>query len=142
MRFFLFFFIIGLIEIALFARVSMMAGPLTVLLLCLLSALVGFDMVVRQGMAALRAAFSFGAGGPVPLGQVFEGICKVAAGMLFILPGFLSDILAILLLLPALRRHLQDRLLRRYPDRAAPANDVLEGDYERVDENDSDKRIP
>lgn len=154
MPFFLIFIIIPLLELSVFLSVSRFIGLGTTLLLCFLTALIGGSMVRAQGLNALRAAQAEMMTGGVPSREMFDGLCIVAAGALLLTPGFITDILGVLLLLPPVRALLRARLERSATFRAAhfsqstygpsyrhPANDpsIIEGEYERLDERENRK---
>lgn len=50
-----------------------------------------------------------------PTGALFRGACVLLAGMLLIVPGFISDAIALLLLVPPLRRAVLGPVWRRWP---------------------------
>lgn len=72
---------------------------------------------VQGGEMVLRLRQSMARREP-PDAVIFDGLCLAAAGLLLVLPGLLSDVLAILLLLPPVRALLRGYILR---GRAAPA---------------------
>jgi len=154
MPFFLIFIVIPLLELWAFLLVSRFIGLGTTLLLCFLSALIGGNMVRAQGLNALRTAQAEMMTGGVPTKEMFDGLCIVAAGALLLTPGFITDFLGILLLLPPVRALLRARLARSASFHAAhfsqssygpshrhAANDpsIIEGEYERLDEKGSRK---
>jgi UPF0716 protein FxsA len=74
-----------------------------------------------------------------PTGALVRGACVLLAGMLLIVPGFLSDVVALLLLIPPLRSALLGTLWRRWPrgpggpqggGSGGPV--IIEGDYREV----------
>lgn len=149
MPFFLIFIVIPLVELWLFLTVSRFVGLGTTLLMCFLTALIGGSMVRSQGLQALRAAQAEMMTGGVPSKEIFDAFCIVAAGALLLTPGFLTDFLGVLLLLPPVRVLLRKRMARSATFHAAhfstgardfrspsPANDsdIIEGEYERLDE--------
>jgi UPF0716 protein FxsA len=72
-----------------------------------------------------------------PTGALVRGACVLLAGMLLIVPGFLSDVVALLLLIPPLRTGLLGTLWRRWPrgPSGRPGSGgsggpvIIEGDY-------------
>lgn len=114
-----------LAEIATFIMVGSEIGVLATLGLILLSAVVGFAIIRRQGFATLtRARQNLDRGVP-PVAEAFDGLCLVIAGVLLALPGFLSDAVGALLLVPPLRRWLYARLpVRRQPARGSRQTDA------------------
>ncbi|MBI3444596.1 MAG: FxsA family protein [Magnetospirillum sp.] len=57
-----------------------------------------------QGLAMLLDARARLEQGETPLAAAFDGLCLAAAGILLVLPGFITDAMAGLLLLPPIRR--------------------------------------
>ena len=154
MPFFVIFIVIPLLELWVFLTVSRFIGLGTTLLMCFLTALIGGSMVRAQGLNALRSAQAEMMTGGVPSREMFDGLCIVAAGALLLTPGFITDFLGVLLLLPPVRAILRKRLERSATFRAAhfsqeyrgpytrsPANDpsIIEGEYERLDERENRK---
>jgi UPF0716 protein FxsA len=127
------FVLLPLIEIALFVVVGGWIGVWATLALVVATTL-GGTLVLRglgrQAVDDLRR----GAGRGVAPGDM---AIKALAGMLLILPGFLTDSIGLLLLVPPLRRMLVARLAARMtvvrPAQDRPADVVIEGEYRRVD---------
>ena len=107
----------GLAEIAAFVLIGAWIGVAGVLALVVGTGLLGVIVLRRQGVQALRHGLR-----TETLGS--NGL-MLAAGLLLVLPGLISDLAGALLLVPALRRWLTKRLAAKF--RAAPADDVLEG---------------
>jgi UPF0716 protein FxsA len=133
---------VPIIEIALFVEVGGAIGLLPTLGIVVASAIVGAALVRMQGLRALdRLRASVEAGGD-PVGPIAHGALILVAGMLLILPGFLTDSLGVLLLIPAVRTQLIGWGASRVTVRAAgyvrpgpaPSRDVIDADYEVVDE--------
>jgi UPF0716 protein FxsA len=94
-------------------QVSHSVGPANTLLLLIAISVVGAWLAKRQGLAVLRRIQSTVAQGKVPSGELVDGALVILAGALMIAPGFLSDCLAILLLLPPTRAVVRVAILRR-----------------------------
>jgi UPF0716 protein FxsA len=70
-----------------------------------------------------------------PAGPLVRGACVLLAGLLLILPGFLSDLVALLLLIPPLRAAAIRAVWRRWPGAGgggAGGPTVIEGDYREI----------
>lgn len=111
MPFFIIFVLIPLAEIMVFIKVSQYIGLGTALLMALCTAILGGYLVRQQGIAMLFSAKSTLDNGKLPSQEIFEGLCIVAAGALLITPGFISDTLGFLLLIPVLRTKLLEKLI-------------------------------
>jgi UPF0716 protein FxsA len=136
---------VPLLEIALFIEVGGRLGLGPTLALIVLSAVIGALVVRRQGIGVLMRARRQLAEGTLPVAEAFEGLCLVIAGALLVLPGFFSDAIGALLLIPALRRALYRQVRRRLepqlsqrPDdlsRGPASGPTIEGDFEEVEDN-------
>jgi UPF0716 protein FxsA len=124
------------LELAGFGLVAARTGFLPALSLLLLGAVGGIALIQNQSLGSvfrLREALE---GKPVRSDEIFSSLCLAAAGILFFIPGFITDILGFLLLAPFARNWLR-RALERRPERPPPAHgpqDVIEGEYERTED--------
>ncbi len=110
MFFVVFLLFLPLIEIALFAAVGDEVGAFNTVLLCLASAALGFFLLQRQGMKTALSIQESLDGGRLPLEDMFRDMCFFLAGVLLILPGFFTDIVALLLLLPPVQHVLKQAI--------------------------------
>jgi UPF0716 protein FxsA len=105
--------LLPILEIAVLIEVGGWIGGGPTLLLVVLGGVAGSLLLRRQGLATLRRAQESLDRGEPPVGAVFEGFCVVIGAILLIIPGFLTDIVGILLLVPFLRDALGRWLLDR-----------------------------
>jgi UPF0716 protein FxsA len=104
---------VPLLEIALFIKVGGLIGLAPTLALVVLTAVIGVWMLRLQGVGVLVSAQRQLAAGSLPIAEVFEGLCLVIAGALLLIPGFFTDAVGILLLVPPVRRALYRLISRR-----------------------------
>lgn len=100
----LIFIIIPAIEIGIFVWTGNILGPWPVVLLIILTGSIGVFTVKHQGLETWRRAQLSLYNGEVPKEQILDGICIIIAGALLIAPGFLTDFLGFLLVIPWTRR--------------------------------------
>ncbi|MCY1665365.1 FxsA family protein [Rhizobium sp. SL86] len=149
MRLFLFpllVFGLPLLEIAGFVIVGNWLGLWPTLGLVVLSGFAGVVLLRMQGLSLLREINEEGRQGRVPGKAIVSGAMIVVAAILLIIPGFVSDIVGILLFLPPVRQLLWDLIGRNvvvrthysgggYPGGKSSGNnrtiDLDEGDFER-----------
>ncbi len=91
-------------EIATLVWVGGYLGVLNTVGLVLLAAFGGLALFRYVGFGLLRRVQVELSGGRMPTGTLLEGLVVLVAGILLILPGFLSDVLAVLLLFAPVRR--------------------------------------
>jgi UPF0716 protein FxsA len=125
-----------LVEIAGFVIIGPWLGVVGTLAAVLLSAILGIAIIRSQGMTALDRIHTAMAKGETPVRPMVDGVLVLLAGVLFILPGFFSDLIALLLLVPMVRRAVAEmvvRLLRQrnFRRRAQTAN-AIEGELREV----------
>lgn len=110
---FLVLIVAPLVELYVVLRVGASIGALNTIALLVAVAVIGGWLVKRQGLAvAGRLRRQLEAGGD-PSGEVIHGFLVLAAGVLLVLPGFVSDVIGIALLLPPVRALAARRILRR-----------------------------
>jgi UPF0716 protein FxsA len=143
---------VPLLEIALFIQIGGWIGLGPTLALIVLTAVVGAWMLRQQGIGVLMRAQRQLAEGVLPVMEVFEGLCLVIAGALLLTPGFFTDALGALLLVPAVRRSLYQRLRHHIEahvvDVSRPAHDrapgapgpTIEAEFEEIDNPDRRER--
>jgi UPF0716 protein FxsA len=98
-----FILLLPLAEIAGFVVVGKMIGLLATLALVILGVVAGMALLRRQGVGILRRMSAEGQNGMVPGKELLKPAMLVIASLLLIIPGFISDIIAILILIPAVR---------------------------------------
>lgn len=98
------FVVVPLIELYLIIKVGGMIGALWTVVLVLLTAVIGVQLLRYQGFSTLNRARQSMQMGQLPAMEMLEGIALAVGGALLITPGFLTDTLGFLCLIPATRR--------------------------------------
>ncbi|MBW7851750.1 MAG: FxsA family protein [Rhodospirillales bacterium] len=134
--------LVPLIEIAVFIQVAGLIGLGSAILLAIGAGVAGIWLVRRQGFSVLSRAQASIERGEAPVAEVFDGLCLLIAGGLLLLPGLVSDVFAILLLVPALRAWLRIWLGRQAKARhevvvteGRRTTTIVEGDFRVLDED-------
>ena len=110
---------VPLIELVVIIKVGSAIGAFETVALLVLCSLVGVWLVKQQGLAVLRRAQREADAGRVPTASLLDGVLLLVAGGLLIFPGFVTDIVGALLLLPPVRYVLRRLLVARYGRRVA-----------------------
>lgn len=93
-------------EIAIFVKAGQAIGWAGVILLTIATGVAGAYLMRIQGFTAMNRILQSADRGEPPVGPVLDGIGIFTAGALLLLPGFLTDIVGLLLFIPPLRRRL------------------------------------
>lgn len=106
------FLVIPFIELWLLIKVGSAIGALATLLLLILSGFLGMYLLRHQGLATLAKFQRDMQAGQRPAKSLLEGMMMLLGGLLFIIPGFFTDIIGLILLLPPTRYLLVKLLLK------------------------------
>jgi UPF0716 protein FxsA len=112
------FLLIPLAELYVIIQVGQAFGALNTIGLLILISVAGAWLVKREGMGVWRRFQRQVESGAVPGKEIADGVMILFAGALLMSPGFLTDLLAIALLLPPVRAGVRAVALRQAARRA------------------------
>ncbi|MCW8346275.1 MULTISPECIES: FxsA family protein [Vibrio] len=164
----LLFICVPIIEIGLFIQVGGFLGLWPTIGLVLITAFVGATLVRSQGLQTLMSVQTRLQKGEMPAQQIVEGVMLAVSGVLLLTPGFMTDAMGMLVLLPAPRaaiaKYLMSKVVvntmqggfhqghgsqggfqshdpfQRGPfDGQGQDSNTFEGEFERKDDNDRNK---
>ncbi|OSQ45831.1 FxsA family protein [Thalassospira sp. MCCC 1A01428] len=98
------FVVMPIVEIAVFIQAGELIGLWPTIAIVVLTAILGTSLMRVQGLQTLAKAQQELDQGEMPLGPLFDGVCILIAGILLLTPGFVTDTMGFLLLIPPLRR--------------------------------------
>ena len=104
-------FLLAYIEISIFIKVAAVLGVAVTLLLVVFSSCVGISLVRNQGMKTFVQMQQKLAAGESPAAEMVKSVSLVLAGFLLLIPGFFTDFLGLLLLLPPVQKTLTLKLM-------------------------------
>lgn len=144
---FLAFLLVPLAELYVLIKVGSVIGALPTVGLVIFTAVLGAILIRAQGLATVARIRASMDRGEVPAVEMLEGACLLVAGALLLTPGFVTDTVGFLLLLPMLRRNMVLGLLERGvirsaapgqhprpgPGPAPGAGRVIDGEFRRED---------
>ncbi|MCK9502634.1 MAG: FxsA family protein [Porticoccaceae bacterium] len=148
MRFFLFFLAVPVFELWLLIQVGGVIGAWPTIALVLLTAMIGVALLKKEGFKLLTRSNLKLDAGELPAQEVFEGFVLGISGALLLAPGFATDVVGFLGLIPWTRRWLVTRLLAKaefrafvvgqcgdFRQRSQNGRDVFDGEYWRHDDS-------
>ena len=137
------FLIIGipLIEIYLFIKIGSQIGAFNTVLLILTTAVVGVAYARYEGFNTLKSGIGQIIKNQLPVYELVSGATLAFAAFLLILPGFASDIIGILLIIPFTRKLILNKFFKRKKNNHNfVKKNYIDGDYEDINDDD-DKKI-
>jgi UPF0716 protein FxsA len=111
------FIVVPVLELWVLWQIGSAIGILPTIALLLLDSVLGAALMRWQGRAAWMRFNAALAEGRVPGKEVIDGVLVIFGGALLLTPGFLSDALGLMLLLPPTRAIIRGVLVRRYSGR-------------------------
>ena len=105
------FIIVPLLEMLLLFEVADRIGGIQTLLMVVLTAIIGVQVLKQQGFSTALRANERIRQGQLPAQEIIEGMLIAAAGAMLLTPGFLTDTLGFLCLAEPVRRPLAGRLV-------------------------------
>ncbi|MDC3070718.1 FxsA family protein [Candidatus Pelagibacter sp.] len=132
------FLIIGipLVEIYLFIKIGSQIGAFNTVLLILITAVAGVAYARYEGFNTLKSGFGQLVKNEIPVYEIISGATLAFAAFLLIIPGFATDIIGILLIIPFTRRVILGKFIKSRKTKKGEENNFIEGDYEDIDDND------
>ena len=99
-------FIIGipLIEIYLMIKIGSVIGAFNTIFLIFFTAITGIYFARSEGLNAIRSGFNQIVKNEIPIYEIISGAALAFAALLLIIPGFLTDIIGFLLIIPITRK--------------------------------------
>jgi UPF0716 protein FxsA len=129
-------FIIGipLIEIYLMIKIGGMVGAFNTIFLIFFTAITGIYFARIEGLNALRSGFGRLIKNETPIYEMISGATLAFAALLLIIPGFLTDIIGFLLIIPFTRKIFITIISSKFNKEKIDEN-FIEGDFEEAKED-------
>ena len=132
--------LIPIVEIYLFIKIGSQIGALNTIILIFLTAIIGVYYAKYEGINTIRSSVTQIIKNQIPAFELISGAAIAFAAVLLILPGFATDIVGFLLILPITRKLMLGRLNKKFERKNKEGNDFIEGEFEDI-EDDNDKKV-
>ena len=150
--FFLLFIGIPIVEVILFITIGKYIGLWNTIFIIIITGVIGAVLVKSQGISILNRALEEIKLNKVPILSIFEGIAIFIAGAFLLTPGFLTDTIGCILLIPKTRNlivsyvtlYLKKRTIYKekttyYSNKKNDENITFEGKFEEVKNSEKKK---
>ena len=130
-----FLFIIGIpaIEIYLMIKVGGVIGALNTVLLIFFTAITGVFFARIEGLKAIGSGFNQLIKNEIPIYELISGAALAFAALLLIIPGFLTDVIGFLLIIPFTRKIFINSISSKFNKKKMKTN-IIEGEFEETKE--------
>ncbi len=134
----LFIICIPLIEIYLMIEIGGVIGTLNTIFLIFLTAITGIYFAQLEGLNTMRSAFNQIRKDEIPVYEIISGATLAFASLLLIIPGFLTDIIGFLLIIPFTRKKLIKIISPKF-DIKRTKKKIIEGESEEINPNNDNR---
>ena len=137
-------FIIGipLIEIYLFIKIGSQIGAFNTILLILFTAILGVAYARYEGFITLKSGIGQLIKNQLPVYELISGATLAFAAILLIFPGFATDFMGLLLIIPYSRKVILKKFVNKNKksNKSEHNKNFIEGEFEDIDDN-NDRKI-
>lgn len=137
------FFSVIYMEFIVFAEVADGIGTLSALLLTIVTAVVGIYIIRQEGLKVLLNMKQTVDQGESPVIDMIHGFFLAVAGFFFLMPGFITDTIAILLAIAPIREMLGNSMVKsgkrnfhNNPRSSSSGGIIIDGEFEETPESD------
>ena len=134
-------FIVGipLIEIYLMIKVGSVIGAFNTIFLIFFTAITGVYFARLEGLNAIKSGFNQLVKNEIPVYEIISGAALAFAALLLIIPGFLTDLIGFLLIIPVTRKFFIKIISSKFNNKKVHNKDIIEGSFEDAEQNDDRK---
>ena len=123
--------LVPIIEIYLFIKIGSQIGAFNTISLIFITAIVGLYYAKYEGLNTLKSAIKQIVQNEVPVYEIISGAALAFAALLMILPGFLTDMIGLLIIFPWTRQIFFKKISKK---NFKNKKNFIEGDYEDIDD--------
>ena len=127
------------IEIYLMIKIGGMIGALNTVFLIFFTAITGVYFARLEGLNAIRSGFNQLVKNEMPIYEIISGAALAFAALLLIIPGFLTDLVGFLLIIPVTRKFFIRSISSKF-NRKKNDENIIEGSFEENKQNNNNKK--
>ena len=132
--------LIPIVEIYLFIKIGSQIGAFSTIFLVFFTAVVGVYYARYEGINTLKSGMTQIIKNQIPAHELISGAAIAFAAVLLIIPGFATDLIGFLLIIPITRRLILGRLNKKFKNKETKKSNFIEGEFEEI-EDDNDRKI-
>ena len=132
--------LIPIVEIYLFIKIGTNIGIFNTISLVFITAIIGVVYARYEGLNTLRSGFTQLIKNESPAYEIISGAAIAFAALLLIIPGFATDMIGFLLILPLTRKLIFGKIFKNVEMKKETKKDYIDGDFEDI-EDDNDRKI-
>ena len=131
--------LVPIIEIYLFIKIGGQIGAFNTISLIFITAVIGIIYARYEGLNTLKSGFSQLVKNELPAYEIISGAAIAFAALLLIVPGFATDVLGFLLILPLTRKIIFGKFVDKFKNETKNKKPYIEGEFEDIEDDDERK---
>ncbi len=132
---------VPIVEIYLFIKIGGQIGAFNTISLIFITAIIGIIYARYEGLNTLRSGFSQLIKNELPAYEIISGAAIAFASLLLILPGFATDTIGFLLILPLTRKIIFGKYINKFKNETKSKKPYIEGEFEDIEEDKDDRKL-
>ena len=132
--------LIPIVEIYLFIKIGTNIGTFNTISLVFITAIIGIVYARYEGLNTLRSGLTQLIKNESPAYEIISGAAIAFAALLLIIPGFATDMIGFLLILPLTRKLIFGKIFKNVEMKKETKKDYIDGDFEDI-EDDNDRKV-
>ncbi|OCG27911.1 hypothetical protein A9G11_12535 [Gilliamella sp. wkB108] len=139
---FIIFFVYIYCEISFFVMIANSIGVFSALIGIIATSVIGFSLIKTYGLRNLAIMQQKLVNHQNPKDEIVKSVSLLLAGFFLLIPGFLTDILGVILLIPYVQKYLSRFIVSKMPIKSSfiasqsrfQSDDIIEGEFKREDD--------
>ena len=131
--------LVPIVEIYLFIKIGAKIGAFSTILLIFITAITGIIYARYEGLNTLRSAYSQMIKQETPVYEIISGAAIAFAALLLIIPGFATDIIGFLIIVPITRKLILGKVSTKIKKKKPDNNNFIDGEFEDIEDDDERK---
>ena len=132
--------LVPIVEIYLFIKIGSQIGAFNTISLIFITAITGVFYARYEGLNTLRSGINQLIKNEVPAYEIVSGASIAFASLLLIIPGFATDLIGFLLILPLTRKIILGKFTKKFKNKSTQKKTYIDGEYEDL-EDDIDRKL-
>ena len=132
--------LVPIVEIYLFIKIGAQLGAFNTILLIFITAIIGITYARYESLNTLRSGFAQLVKNEIPAYEIISGATIAFAAFLLIMPGFATDIIGFVLILPMTRKIILKVISNKFKKGTETKKNYIDGEFEEVDD-DNDRKL-
>ena len=132
--------LVPIVEIYLFIKIGSQIGAFNTISLIFITAITGIFYARYEGLNTLKSGISQLIKNEIPAYEIISGATITFAAFLLIIPGFATDLIGFLLILPLTRKIILLKITKKFKNKSTQKKNYIDGEFEDI-EDDNDRKL-